>query len=292
MKNRSNFHYLLHAIIGVFIFSICFQNLHSQNTKKNKLRISAQYTKITDGESYFDIKASSRVEKKNVNVSGIEISFFNEQEDGQIELGKITTNHNGVGKFIVQNKEIIKPDSTNTYHVLISFPGNELYTKALKRISYRDVKIDAEMILKDSINYISARLRDPVTDSAIVDTPLKIQVQRLFKPLIIGEEFNMTDEKGTIFVAIEEEIPGVDGNLTFEVVLDDSDDYGTVKTLVKAPIGIPIVDESTFDKRTMWSTRNKTPRFLLILSNILIVGFLGIIIYLLLNLLKIYKAKY
>ncbi len=75
---------------------------------------------------------------------------------------------------------------------------------------------------------------------------------------------------------LEEGIPGVDGNLTFEVVLKESDDYGTVKAMVNAPIGIPIVDESTFDERTMWSPRNKTPLFLLIFPNLLIFGMWGI----------------
>jgi len=138
---------------------------------------------------------------------------------------------------------------------------------------------------------MEARLWDPVTDSAVVDQPLKIQVQRLFRPLLIGEEFNQTDDNGTILVPVEEEIPGVDGNLIFEVVLDESDDYGTVKALVKSSTGIPIVNESTFDVRTMWSTRDKTPIFLLIFPNILIAVTWGLIIYLIINLFKISKAK-
>ena len=53
---------------------------------------------------------------------------------------------------------------------------------------------------------------------------------------------------------------------------------------VNAPVGIPIVDESTFDERTMWSPRSKTPFFLLILPNLLTLGIWGFIIYLINNL--------
>ncbi|VAW18293.1 hypothetical protein MNBD_BACTEROID04-89, partial [hydrothermal vent metagenome] len=95
---------------------------------------------------------------------------------------------------------------------------------------------------------------------------------------------------GAILVPVEEGIPGIDGNLTFEVVLNDSDDFGTVKAIVEAPIGVPIVDESTFDQRTMWSPRNKTPLFLLILPNLLIFSIWGLIIYLITNLFKITKS--
>ena len=77
----------------------------------------------------------------------------------------------------------------------------------------------------------------------------------------------MTDDNGSIIVAVDNDIPGINGNLMIEVTLSDSDSYGTVKALVKAPYGTPIVEESTFDKRTMWSPRNKTPLFLLIFPN-------------------------
>jgi hypothetical protein len=145
----------------------------------------------------------------------------------------------------------------------------------------------AKLIIKDSINYISGTLKDAATDSILSDRFLNVQLQRLFRPLRIGEEFNSTDENGTIIVPIEEGMPGVDGILTFEVVLQDSDDYGTVKAMIKAPIGTPITDESTFDERTMWSPRNKTPLFLLIFPNLLILGIWGIIVYLILNLVKL-----
>jgi hypothetical protein len=63
-----------------------------------------------------------------------------------------------------------------------------------------------------------------------------------------------------------------------------------VKALVNAPIGVPIVDESTFDERTMWSPRSKTPLFLLIFPNLIILGIWGLIIYLILNLFKLKKS--
>ena len=137
---------------------------------------------------------------------------------------------------------------------------------------------------------MTATLIDVNTNSPIVDESLTVQVQRLFRPLRIGEEFNFTDDEGSIIVPIENDIPGVDGNLTFEVVLYESDDYGTVKALVSSPIGIPIIDESTFDQRTMWSPRNKTPIFLLIFPNLLIIGIWGLIVYLTLNLFKLSKS--
>lgn len=290
MKKQSNKGSFFLILISAFIFSLSILSVNAQETEKNKVRINAQYVKIMNGESYFDVKATAKVDKTNITVHGIDIIFYNDLEEDRIELGTMTTNHDGKGRFILKDLNEIQSDSSGTYNILMSFKGNELYTKASSSVSFKDVRINAELIEKDSINYIQARLSSPL-DSAIVDLPMKIQVQRLFKPYLIGEEFNMTDENGTVLVAIEEELPGVDGNLIFEVVLNESDEYGTVKALVEAPIGIPIVDESTFDERKMWSARNKTPIFLIIFPNLLIFGMWGFIIYLIINLFKISKAQ-
>jgi len=289
MKNRIKFRLVFLGFLGLLLFSIGFQNLYAQDAEKNRIRLGANYTKIMDGETYLDIKASARIEKQNIAVANVVISVYNEFEDGKVILGNTTTNMNGIAKFVLPKSIEIIPDSSNTYNLTISFNGDDSFKKAAKSVSFKKADIKAKIITKDSINYIMATLIDVSTGSPIIEESLDVQVQRLFMPLKIGEEFNHTDENGTILVEVEEGIPGVDGNLTFEVVLNENDTYGTVKDLVVAPIGIPIVDESTFDQRTMWSPRNKTPLFLLILPNLIIFGIWVFIIYLTLNLYKIAK---
>jgi len=285
-----NFHFIVLAILSVFVLNISSSHLYAQKAKKKKARLNIQYVKIMDGEIYFDIKASSRINKKTVKISDIEINIFNELEDESIDLGKTVTNMEGESRFKLKNLNLIKPDSSNTYNVLFTFKGNDSYKKAKRSISFKDVSIVAEIIVKDSLNYISATLIDTETDSPIADENLTVQVQRLFKPLRIGEEFNNTDDDGKIIVPIEHGIPGIDSNLTFEVVLNESDDYGTVKAMVTGQVGVAIVDESSYDQRTMWSPRNKTPIFLLIFPNLIIIGIWGIIVYLILNLFKLSKS--
>lgn len=290
MRYLSNIGSFYLKLLSVLIFTLSFQNASGQETEKSKMRLNAQYVKVMNGQSYLDIKASAKVDKKNITVSGIEISVYNELDDEEIELGKARTNHNGKGRFILKDSKVLQADSAGVYTLGFSYKGDEKYSRASNSVSFKDVNLSAEMVVKDSVNYMKARLAD-TDDNPISDLPLKIQVQRLINPYMLGEEFNMTDENGTIFVPIEEELPGVDGKLIFEVVLHENDDYGTVKALVESNTGIPIIDESTFDQRTMWSTRDKTPIFLLIFPNILIIGTWGLIFYLIINLIRIYKSK-
>lgn len=277
-------HFFL-VVLSVFLCTSSF----AQKAKKDRVRLKANYFKIMDAEVYFDLQASARVDGNNVDVSKVELVIFNVVGDEQLELGKVTTNMEGKARFTLKNLSSIKPDSTNTYNIEISFDGNESFKGASKSLSFKNANIEAKLVTIDSINYVTATLINKTTDSVIVGQLLKVQVQRLFKPLLI-KDFNETDENGTVLVSIPEGIPGVDGNIAIEVLLNDSDEFGTIKAIVNAPIGTRIVDESTFDERTMWSPRSKTPLFLLIFPNLLIFGIWGIIIYLITNLFKITKS--
>jgi len=290
MKNQLKFRFVFLLFLGVFFITPRLQNLHAQEVKKNKVRLKADYFKIMNGESYLNLKATSKIEKKNTEVPNIDFTIYNIFDDEKITIGTAITDMDGKSKFIINSLSKLKPDSTGTFNLSVVFKGNDAFKKASKDISFKDAVIEAELITKDSLNYINAKLIDKSIDSVIVNESLGIQVERLFKSLRIGEEFNYTDENGTVLVPIKESIPGVDGNLIFEVILKDHDEFGTVKALVNAPIGVPIVTETTFDKRTLWSPRNKTPLFILVFANLLILGMWGIIVYLMVNLFKIKNA--
>jgi len=268
---------------------IGLNNIYAQKAKKNSVRLKVDYVKIMDSVSFFKINASSRINKENVDIPNIELTVYNELDDKKISLGTISTDMHGSCTYVLENLNEIKQDTTGSYNIKVSFGGDDSFKKASKSINFRDASILTNLITKDSINYISATLKETETDSVLSGQLLNVQIQRLFKPLRIGEEFNITDKNGTIIVPIENGIPGVDGNLIIEVVLPDSDVFGTVKALNKANIGVPIVEESTFNDRTMWSRRSKTPLFLLIFPNLLIFGIWGLIVYLVYNLFKISK---
>jgi len=290
MRNSINIKYVFLIFISASLFTATFNKVYSQDNEKYKVRLKADYFKEMNGENYIEIGAISKIGKETVSVSGIELSVENEYYDETIELGSAKTDMNGECKFVIHEFNQLKADSNSVYNINISFKGNDGFTKASKSLSFKDAIIKANLITKDSINYVAATLIDKATDSIIEGEPLNVQVKRLFRPLKIGEQFNYTDEYGSIMVPVEDGIPGVNGIITLEVVLRDNDDYGTVKASFDAEIGIPIKEESTFDDRTMWSPRNTTPYFLLIVPNILTFGMWGIIFFLIFSLYKISKA--
>lgn len=289
-KDQIKLRFIFPALLGVLFFFMGSANLFAQKAKKNKARINVEYVKLMNGKIFFNIKASSRVNKETIALSNIDLTVYNVLDDEDIELGTARTNAKGESSFSLNSINAIKADSTDTYHILVAFAGNDAFKKAKKSIEFKDANIEAKIITKDSVNYVTAVLTDAKTNEPIADQLLRVQVQRLFKPLRIGEEFNSTDEEGAISVAVEEGIPGLDGNLTLEVVLNESDDYGTIKSMVTGNIGVAFVDESTYDQRTMWSPRGKTPYFLLFLTYSGIFVAWGFIVYLFINLFKLSKS--
>jgi hypothetical protein len=290
MKIRLNFRFLFLTFIwALFIIGNSF-NANAQKTKKNKIRLKVSYVKIMDGSIYFDVKAISRINKEYVDVPNIELQVTNEVGDSIYKLGSTKTNMMGKSKFELESLNKLKADTSKTYTINFKFKGDKKFKRASKSLSFKNANIKASIVKKDSTNYISATLIDAANNTPVSNAALNVQVQRLFKPLKIGKDFYITDEDGTILVSIPKDIPGIDGNLTFEVVLADSDNYGTVKAILNAPIGTKIVQNTDFYKREMWSSRDKTPLFLLIFPNLLTFGIWGIIIYLIFNLFKLSKS--
>jgi len=290
MKTSINIYSVFFVVISLLIFNTSFQSLYAQKVKKNKVRLKVQYIKQIEGETYLEISASSRIKRKNVIVENIDLEiYYNSVGNGKSIIGKIKTNDSGKAKFILEDMAFIAPDSMGLYNMMVTFNGNEFFKRTKKKISFIDADIIVELLKKDSTNYIKATLIGS-NGKAIEGETIDVYVQRLFRSLRVGSEFNKTDKDGNIEVAIENDIPGVNGNINIEVVLNDSDKYGTIKAILKVPIGVPIVEETIFDERTMWSSRDKTPIFLLIFPNLLILGVWGVISFLVFSLYKISKS--
>ena len=289
MRSLLKIRFVYFSLLLIPFFNSIDLSAQEDEQEKNSVGLTIQYVKIMDGDIYFNVKATSKIKKQFVQVSDIDLFFFNDTDEDRVELGKMTTNAEGKGRFSLKNINALKADADSIYNISIDFLGNDQFEETTEYVSFKDAEISASLYNEDSINYVTATLTNPLTGAPISDAYIDVQIKRLFKSLKMGEEFNVTDESGTVIVPIEEGIPGLNGELTIEVVLFESDDYGTVKAIINAPIGKQIVDESTFDERTMWSPKNKTPLFLLIFPNILIFGIWGIIVYLFLNLFRISK---
>lgn len=271
-------------------FALLGSVLACAQDKKYRARVSLQYTKIMNKESYIGISAKYKGKDEFEQASNLEFSLYQVGvNDSLIYLGKAKTNENGKAKFLLATEEFENAETTVFNHVA-KIENNERFEDGETSVSFSITNLTAKIEVIDSVNQITATLKD-VSGNPLSGIPLTVGLKRLYGSLQIGESTYETDENGSILVPLTEPMPGINGNLIFEVALNESDTYGTVKTTVNAPIGIPIKDESTFDERTMWSPPAKTPLYLLIFPNLIILGVWLPLIILTFNLYRISKSK-
>lgn len=243
-----------------------------------------------NGETVIALSAKYKGENGFEPASGLAIQVYKKMPDDSLfNLGAATTNLEGKAKFVLNDSSLAKTKEAFVFTYVVKIENQPIYEYSETEINVSDANLSAAVEVVDSINQIRAALTDGL-GQPLASQPLKVQLQRMYAPLPIGEESYETDENGSITVPIDAPMPGINGELTFEVVLNESETYGTVKALVIAPIGTPIIDQSTFDKRTLWSPPSKVPYYLLIFPNLIILGVWLPILVLIINLFRISRA--
>tara|TARA_R110002050_G_scaffold204327_1_gene339523 strand:- start:8109 stop:8981 length:873 start_codon:yes stop_codon:yes gene_type:complete len=277
------------AKLSTLCFIMLFAMAAQAAPKKAKVRMSVQYVKVMNNESYIVVKTKAKTEDGYQPVDHLKLKVYQVFGDSNALLGEIETIEDGSAKFNLAS--LVSLDSLNTFNYLITNDASDLYKKGDKKLSFQDVSVEAGVVTKDSVNYIQARATNALTGAPISEAPIRVQVKRLFSPLIIGQSNYKTDDNGSIFVELPNDIPGMEGVLEMQVLINESDDYGTVINEFEAPIGVPVVTTDTFDQRTMWSPPSKTPIYLLVFPNLIILGIWGTLLMLVINLVRIYKSK-
>ena len=89
MRNQLITRHFYLVVLSLFLCTSSF----AQKTKKNKVRLKANYVKVMNSEVYFDLQATSKVDGENVNIPKAELFIFNVVDDEQIEIGKVITKY-------------------------------------------------------------------------------------------------------------------------------------------------------------------------------------------------------
>lgn len=265
-------------------------NGHGQD--KERVRVSLSYLGEMPETSQIQLMARYRGENGFEPAEGLEFHIYNVYpNDSLVETGTAATTMEGQITFTLPALPTQYRDTAGLYTYRVVSSEHPKYEEVEKDISFKRARLDVYVVEENEAPYLRATLTDEYTGEPVSEQPLRVGVERLFRPLNLGGDFNMTDESGIVDVLINSDIPGLNGNLTFIATLSDHEEYGTLRARTQAPLGVPIVDTSTFDQRTMWGPPNRTPLFLLTVPNLIILGVWGTIVFLIYNLFKISKSE-
>lgn len=207
-------------------------------------------------------------------------------------IGKVTTNEKGLAKAII-------PPSLGTQwkaapqHTFVVKEGDE---EVLSDYTITKAKISLDTTTVDGIKNITASVMQLNKNNEwmpVPDVEMTIGVKRMNSILSAGDEPTYTtDTSGTATAELKKDsLPGDEkGNYVIAAKVEDNDIVGNLRVEETVPWGVRTeIDRSFFKQRTLWSTRFRTPYWLLFTVYGIVIGVWGTLIYLVFSLIKIGK---
>lgn len=250
-------------------------------------RIDLSYFQIQNEVPYLIAKVRTREDNKFEPVVGVSVSIrMNEKE-----IGTITTDKKGEGKFVFPATMVRILDSLSSYTFVANLKPDLKYEEAEEEYMINKARLILEVTESEDGKNIRGIIEQFTEQEwiAVPDVEVKFFVQRQFGKLPIGEETYTSDENGTVEMEFTKHIPGdITRQITLGCRIEDNDEFGNIIVVKQMPWGIPLLaQEDSFTSRTMWATRDKTPIWLLVFPNLIILGVWGVIFYLVFQLFKI-----
>jgi len=278
-------------LIAVMLFGYGTQLSAQDDAKPKKIRLSLSYTNVNNMGPRLTAKVLARVERSYLGVDSVTVNFYYGEEENMELLGSTVTQENGEALFLVP--EVLRKvmDTTDVFVFSAAVENQEGYADRDTDVEILRSKTYLSLVEEDSTRI--ARFRILGVDDEGEFTPVEglnpvFYVERLFGMLPISDEFVETDSDGSCEIVFPEDLPGdKDGKLKVIVLIDDHEDYGTLKAVQQINWGVPIVDNGHQNARTLWSTAENAPRPLVITVCSVLLGIFMIVLYIIYSLFKI-----
>jgi len=281
------------GLIAMLACGVAFQGRAQDKTEKGTINLSLTYHQLDNDLPIIKVSAKTKVEKKFQPVEGVEVNVFFNTETSKGFMGRVKTNGHGTGSVMLPVRFKNQWDSLATFKFIGTLTQNDRFEDQSAELEISKAKIELTLDEADSVRTIHARVL-AFQDTGWVaqpETEMKLVVRRLMSDLKATEEETFTtDEKGEVSAEFSLNIPGDSkGDIIIGAKIDDHDTYGSLVAAKTAKWGVPLAPDNSFAKRTLWATRDKTPLWLLIFPNLIIISVWGIIFYLLYQIVRIIK---
>lgn len=285
MKNNKMKQLVLTMLALIFVFGTAW----SQDEEKIKPRLSVNFEQ--NGTEYTVItKARARIGKRFQSLSKVPVNVYQLIDDEEFLLGSGMSDHNGVAKVMLPENLFEKADTSGLVYLEARVENAEKYKDSSSDIEVGKAEVEFDFEVVEQGGKIMARLMNATTKEPVSEMDVAFYQVGYIRNLTLGDDYYTTDTLGYAEVKIPADLKAdFDGNIKLGVRLEDHEVFGTVKSENKVAFGIPAIKDNSFNERNMWSTADKTPLWLLIFPNLLILGVWGVLIFLAYKLYLIYR---
>jgi hypothetical protein len=294
MKRKNNIK--IGFLLPVIFFAGCFK-LFAQDSAKKELSVKVHYYMSDNKMVYLLVNTETKIDKKFQPVKNSAVALYLDSVNENNLIAKLTTNEGGIAKAFIPPALKTVWESSGSHKFLAvaekskdfdETPGEATVTKTKLSI---DTSSDGET--RSMIVSVSAWNGSDWVPAK--DVEMKAGISRMGRILSAGDEATYTtDSSGSVTVEFKKDsLPGDEkGNIVLAAKVEDNDEYGNLLIEKTVPWGVSFKpDNSFFNQRTLWSTRNRTPPWLLFMAYSIVIGVWGTILYIVGQVFKIKKLS-
>ena len=287
-------------IVGLLVPAICLCNYsycQAQDSTKKELVLNVAYYMNNNKIIYLMVNSKTKINTKFQPVKNSVINLYLDSIGNNYFIAKVTSDEKGVAKAIIPPALKAAWDASSVHTFLGVAEANKEFneTKSETQITKTKISIDtsSDGTTRNVIVAVSALKNGEWMPAK--DVEMKVGVSRLGGILSAGdEETYTTDSTGRVTVELKKDsLPGDEkGNIVLAAKVEENDQFGNLLAEKTVPWGIVTkADENFFQIRTLWTTRFRTPYWLLFMAYSIIIGVWGTFIYLIFQLIKIKKLN-
>ena len=263
----------------------------SQDAQKGTLSIAIGYYNENNQIPYVKAKVKTKVDGRFKTVAGIPLKLYLNKDSAGNLIAQVVTNDKGEAAAIIPASLKSQWGAGPSHSFVATFDGNKKYDAATGDVTVGKAKIEIDTTSDRKIIATVYEMKDTAW-KPVKGVDVIVAIKRMDADLNVNETATFsTDSTGKASADFKRDSLAGDanGNITLVAKVEDNDQFGNLSIQKTVPWGAKFVPVNTFDRRTLFATRDKAPIWLILMATSIIVVVWGILIGLVVNLFKIMK---
>lgn len=293
MKAR-NLHKLFIFVLILWSAVISKTKVQAQDSTVSPTVLGVRYFLPENKVPYIEVSTKKKVGKKFEPVTGIHVNVYFNEASASYLLGNIVTGKTGEGRVALPASFKSTWDSLNEFKFLAVADSSAGSESLSTDVTIKKAILVIDTASADGVRTVTAQLKEKKGNEwvAVSGVEIKLGIKRLLSNLSVDDAETYTaDSSGMASSEFKRDsIPGDEkGGLVLIAKVEDNDSYGNLVVQIAAPWGKATQAQTNFWHRTLWSTGNRAPIWLLFIAFSIIIGVWGTILYIIRQLIRMRK---
>ena len=285
------------SILLILWFIAAGISVSAQDTAVAEPSVNLRYFNNNNSIQYLLVQTRIKTGNKFQPLPRQVVKVFMDSSSPENLITKSYTDENGKAKVIIPPALKDKWNNSSKHNFIAVLEATSPEDERTSILETTKAKILIDTSIDDSIRSVNVKVMYFENNDWMPakDVEMKIGVVRSASILSAGdEETYTTDSTGTATAEFKKDsLPGdQQGNIILVAKIEDNDLYGNL--LVEKTVSWGLAekpDTGFFEQRTLWSTRFRTPAWLLFMAYSIVISVWSTLIYLMFQLVKIKRLS-